>query len=85
MYPIYRYKDTSGVLHTVTGMGYNKQFGWWVDAEQYFVLDSSNGELIGVLHSTEEASVEHSDGTFRWFLDGIEYTKVQWLDKRKKT
>jgi hypothetical protein len=85
-YTVYRYKNEDS--ETVTVSGYN-----YITIKAYHgsVFDKSNGYVkvfdtrinytIGNLHSTEAPAIEYPDGTFNWFLDGVEYTKIQWMLK----
>jgi hypothetical protein len=76
----YSYKDSSGNTITVMGDYYRgidlesgKRWDIWHDGK-YHPLHNETGPAI----------IRDEDGNCEWFLDGIKYTKVQWLDKLGK-
>ena len=75
---------------TVSGAQYRvlEAYNLSLDSKSVFkcFFDCKDGyKSLGNLHSTESPAIETPEGIKKWFLDGVEYTKIQWLDKRKKT
>ena len=65
-------------------------FSIWTKEPERLVLDNGlvyyiiikDGEFK--LHRVDGPAIENPDGTFCWFLEDIEYTKIEWLNKLGK-
>jgi hypothetical protein len=55
----------------------------WIDTNCPDTQIIWNGELY-LLHNESGPAIMRDDGINKWFLDGVEYSKVQWLNKLGK-
>jgi hypothetical protein len=84
-YPVYRYKNKDGETVTVSGAEYIVFESWNGNVDdtitKCFFKDAFGHVPLGNLHSTEAPAIERPSGIKYWFLDGVEYTKIQWMLK----
>ena len=85
-YSVYRYKNKDNETFTVSGAEYIVFESWnrTVDGtitKCFFKAPLFGTVPLGNLHSTEAPAIERSDGIKYWFLDGVGYTKIQWMLK----
>jgi hypothetical protein len=70
-------KDITGEIVTIKG-------DYGISGDGYCKLIDDDNGILGRMHSETGPAVEWNSGRKEWYLDGVEYTKIQWLNKLGK-